>query len=530
MAPRSVGTFIDYPFMLGFILRNIFLWCGMLLMAACQADDLGGEVSPQGGTTLRFVVKGQAPVVPSVRGVEDLDDNGTVTAEEQILDGQRMYRLMVCMVESGRVISFVTLEEDDARFRNNNTEAEVEFVNLDYSKTYELYAVANYGNHGALTGALANMTSSTVLSPPQLNASSDNICNVTSVYPLSLKQQVRLNPGENTVSGELKRTYARLRINVRNQSAEGDLTVTALTFPTRFTRKSVNLFTEGGAAELAPVATSAGAVTPFVTNLQIPKIADDGSVSETTIFDTYLLESDGGTYNYSLGLKYTGGEVEKYVVEDKAITKLADIKDGEMYVMYSSNSGRYLYANGNSVASGSSYLTNNELNHNYVWKFTRTNDYYNYYAIESMGATGYFMQSSNVSNSRVPLVVNPGSSDYFTVTTSGSNLRFRSTKSQYFLSVNGSSVVGHNSSSNQDRRNFTLYRVVKQSEAGSVSRTVTVPINIVNSTTGVSSPLTAIRRNDFVEAVVNVSYNEKTGDIDFEVLDWDKVNGDVTFD
>ena len=526
--------FIDLPFMLKFLLRNIFLWCGMLLMAACQADDLGSGGPSQGGTTLRFVVKGQAPVVPSVRGVEDLDDNGTVTAEERILDGQRMYRLMVCMVESGRVISFITLEEDDARFRNNNTEAVVEFVNLDYSKTYELYAVANYGNHGALTGALANLYSSNVLSPPLLNASSDNICNVTSVYPLSLKQQVRLNPGENTVSGELKRTYARLRINVRNQSAEGDLTVTDLTFPTRFTCKSVNLFTEGGAAEVAPVASSAGAVTPFVPNLQIPKIADDGSVSETTIFDTYLLESDGGTYNYSLGLKYTGGEVEKYVVEDNAITKLADIKDGEMYVMYSSNSGRYLYANGNSVGAGYSYLTNNELNHNYVWKFTKVGD--NNYHIESMGATGYFMQSSNVSSSQVPLVVNPGSSDYFTASVSSNNLRFSSTKRQYYyssyyyLAVNGSSVVGHNSSSNQNRRNFTLYRVVKQSEVGSVSRTVTVPINIVNSTTGVSSPLTAIRRNDFVETVVNVSYNQKTGDIDFEVLDWDKVNGDVTFD
>ena len=522
--------FIDLPFMLKSLLRNIFLWCGMLLMAACQTDDLSSGGPSNEGTTLRFVVKGQAPIVPSVRGVEDLDDNGTVTAEERILDGQRMYRLMVCMVESGRVISSVTLEEDDARFRNNNTEAVVEFVNLDYSKTYELYAVANYGNHGALTGALENLYSSNVLSPPLLNASSDNICNVTSVYPLSLKQQVRLNPGENTVSGELKRTYARLRINVRNQSAEGDLTVTDLTFPTRFTRKSVNLFTEGGAAEVAPVATSAGAVTPFVPNLQIPKIADDGSVSETTIFDTYLLESDGGTYNYSLGLKYTGGEVEKYVVEDKAITKLADIKDGEMYVMYSFNSGMYLYANGNSVGAGSSYLTNNELNHNYVWKFTKTNAYYNYYRIESMGATGYFMQSSNVSDTRVPLVVNPGSSDYFTASESGNNLRFRSTKSQYFLSVNGSSVVGHNSSKNQERRNFTLYRVVKQSEAGSVSRTVTVPINIVNPTTGIASPLTAIRRNDFVETVVTVSYNQKTGNIDFEVVDWDKVNGDVTFD
>lgn len=516
--------------MRGLIIRNIFLLCGMLLLVACHADDLGNLHTPSGTASLSVVIKGPEQTQMSVRGVEDLDDNGTVTVEERILDGQQMYRLMVCIAESGRIVSYVTLEENDSRFFNENTEAKVTFVNLDYSKTYELYAVANYGKYGALTGALDNLTSSNILSPPLLNASSDNICNVTSVYPLSLQKQVKLNPGENTVSGELKRTYARLRINVRNQSAENDLTVTSLTFPARFTRNSVNLFAEGGNAEVSPVATSAGAVTPFVPNMQIPKITDEGSVSEATIFDTYLLESDGDTYNYSLGLKYTGGEVEKYVVENKVITKLADIKDGEMYVMCNSNSGRYLYANGNSVGAGSSYLTNNELNHNYVWKFTKTNAYYNYYRIESMGATGFFMQSSNVSNTRVPLVVNPGSSDYFTASESGNNLRFRSTKSQYFLSVNGSSVVGHNSSSNQNRRNFTLYRVVKQTEAESVSRTVTVPINIVNPTTGIASPLTAIRRNDFVEMLVNVSYNQKTGDIDFEVVDWDKVNGEVTFD
>ncbi len=516
--------------MRGIIIRNICLWCGMLLMAACHTDDLGSEVSPQGAASLRVVVKGQSLAHPTVRGVEDLDDNGTVSEEERILDGQRMYRLLVCMVEGGQVVASVTLEENDSRFLNDNTEAVVTFDNLDYSKTYELYAVANFGNYGTLTGALENITSANVLSLPQLNASSDNICNVTSVYPLSLKQQVKLNPGENTVSGELKRTYARLRINVRNQSSESDLIVTDLSFPTRFTCKSVSLFAEGGAAAVSPVTTSEGAITPYVPNKQIPKIADDGSVSESTIFDTYLLESDGGTYNYSLGLKYTGGEVEKYVVENKAITKLADIKDGEMYVMFNSNSGRYLYANGNSVGAGSSDLTNNELNHNYVWKFTKTNAYYNYYSIESMGTTGYFMQSSNVSSSRVPLVVNPSSSDYFTASESGNNLRFRSTRSQYFLSVNGSSVVGHNSSSNQNRRNFTLYRVVKQSGVGDVSRTVTIPINILNAATGTVSPLTAIRRNDFIEMRVNVSYNTDKGTIDFEVMDWDKVNGDVTFD
>lgn len=518
--------------MRGLIIRNIFLLCGMLLLVACHADELSNLHTPSGTTSLSVVIKGPEHTPLSVRGVEDLDDNGTVTIEERILDGQQMYQLMVCIAEGGRVVSSYTLSGNDSRFRNGNTEAIVTFVNLDYSKTYELYAVANYGNYGALTSALANLTSSNILSPPMLNASSDNICNVTSVYPLSLKQQVRLNPGENTISGELKRTYARLRINVRNHSAENDLTVTSLTFPTRFTSKSVNLFTEGGNAEVSPVTTSAGAVTPFVPNMQIPKITDDGSVSEATIFDTYLLESDDGTYNYSLGLKYTGGEVEKYVVENTPITNLNNIKDGEMYVMCNSNARRYLYANdnGKSVGAGNSYLTNDELNHNYVWKFTKTNAYYNYYRIESMGTTGYFMQSSKVSSSQVPLVLDPGSSDYFTVTESDNNLRFRSTKDNYFLSVNGSSVVGHNSSDNKDRRNFTLYRVVKQTGAGSVSRTVTVPINIVNPTTGIASPLTAIRRNDFVEMLVNVSYNQKTGKIDFEVLDWDKVNGEVTFD
>ena len=516
--------------MLRCVLRNILLGSVVLLLAACHSDEWGCEVSPQEGTSLKVVIRAQEPSEASLRGVEDLDDNGVITIGERIVDGQRMYSLLVGVVESGRVVSFVTLEEGDLRFQNGNTEAVVRFENLDYNKTYELYAVANYGHYGALTGALAECTANTLLTTTALNAAGDNICSKTKVYPLSLKQSVKLNPGENTVSGELKRTYARLRLNVRNQSTESDLSVTSLSFPSRFTSKAVDLFVEGSAATVSPVPTSADAITPFVPNLTIPQMTDEGRVSEKTIFDTYLFESKDGTYHYSLGLKYSGGEVEKYVVENEAITSLSNIKDGEMYVMYNSNSGRYLYANGNVVSAGTSYLTNNEINHNYVWKFTKTNAYYDYYTIESMGASGYYMQSSKVSNSSVPLVVNPGSSDYFTATTSGKNLRFRSTKNYYFLSVNGSSVVGHNSSNNQNRRNFTLYRVVKQSETGDVSSTVTIPINVVHPTTGVATPIPEIRRNDFIEVLVNVSYNKKSGTIDFEVMDWHQVNGDVTFD
>lgn len=511
-----------------YIFYSILLWFGTLLFAACHNDDLCGGAEQGGAATLRLVVKSAEGAEKGLRGVTDLDDNGTVSEAELIVDGSRMYRLCVCLVNSGQIVTSITLEPGDARFRNEGAEAEVSFVNLDYSKTYELYAVANYGNYGTVTGALANFQLASVTSNPTIQASSDNICSASTAYPLTLHQQVRLNPGVNNVSGTLKRTYARLRINVRNQSAQSDLAITNLKFADRFTRRSVNLFTEGGAAEVAPVATSSQAVTPFVAGMTIPKISESGSVGEATVFDAYMLESDGGNYNYTLNLKYGGMDAEVYKVSTTAVTNYNNIENGAMYVMYNPNSGRYLYANGNSVETG--YLNSDELDYNYVWKLTRTNNYYQYWQVESMGATGYFMQSSNVSKNRVPLVTNPSSSDYFTVTNESGYLRFRSTKSQYFLSVDGSSVVGHNSSSNQNRRNFYLYKVEKASASTSVTKQATIPINIVNPTTGLATPLTAIRRNDFVEVLVNVSYNDKTGDIDFEVADWDQVDGEVTFD
>ena len=513
------------------ILHKLLILLGILLLVSCRQDD---SAQTEGTASLQLNIKALENTLQT-RGVEDLDDDGTVSEEEAILDGRQMYSLWVCLAENGRVVSSVALNENDSRFTNNNTEATVSFDNLDYTKTYELYAVANYGNYGTLTGALANISSSNVLSPPLLNASSDNICNVTSVYPLSLKQQVKLNPGANSVSGELKRTYARLRINVRNQSAENDLSITSMTFPARFTRKSVNLFTEGGNAEATPVATSQGAITPFEPNMQIPKITEDGSVSESTVFDTYLLESDGGTYNYTLGLKYQSENSEEtFKVNTTPITNINGIKNGGMYIMYNTV-GAYLYDNGNSVGAGKSYGTDQAPNPNYIWRFTKTTG--NNYTIESMGHTGYYMQSSKVDNSRVPLTTNRGNNDYFTVSNSntGNRIYFQSTastggwwSSYYFLSLSqdGKTVCGNTNS----RRDFYLYEVTMSSNAVSISKEISVPIDLIDKKTGKTSPLTSICRNDFIEMLVNVTYNEKTGTIDFEVTDWDKVSGDVTFD
>lgn len=465
------------------------------------------------------------------RGIEDLNDDGTISEQELFVDGQKMYRLAVYLIEAGNlVVASTILEADDPRFMNGNTEAQVSFVNLEYHKSYQVYAIANYDNYNSITGSVSGITINNITQTHKVNAGSDNLCNSATPYPLTLKKEIQLEPGLNYVSGELVRTYARLRISVSNQSSLKDMNITKLSFPTRFVQNSADLFTAGGTANATPTVTSANAIVPFQNNLVIPKIDDNGYVSNTTIFDTYLLESNGGDYSYTLGLKYGGESKEVYKVSSTAVTKRENIVDGAMYVIYNNNSKRYLCATTSNVQTGTSYLTNEELDHDYVWKFTKSSSGNNRWVIESMGSSGYYMQSSNVSTSRVPMTVNFGTNDYFTASNSGSYLRLQSTKSNYYLSVNSSTVCGHSGSSNQTRRNFTLYRVNKEQEESSVAHEETIPIRIVDKETGEAKPITQIKRNDFIDILVNVSYNEKSGNITFEVSDWNEVNGNITFD
>lgn len=505
-------------------------------MPACQHEDtVLGDDMPN-GTSLTITFKCDSVGVLT-RGIEDLDDNGDVTEEEMILDGRLMYRLGVFIAEGTEVVASTVLEADDDRFINGNTEANVTFENLDYRKTYQLYAVANYGSYGTLASNVPSLTDYNITGTHNVTASSSNLCQGETTYPLSMKREIQLSPGSNIISGELVRTYARLRINVRNQSAVKDMMITNLSFPTRFTQSSANLFTEGGTASVSPVVTSNDAITPFQPNMVIPKIDESGKVTETTIFDTYLLESTGGDYQYTLGLKYEGETTEGYTVSDNPVGNTNNIEDGAMYVIYNTNSGRYLYANGtSSVSSSTSYLTAGELNHNYVWRFKRTSG--NMYTIESMGSSGYYMGSSGLTQNSVPLTETPSSNDYFTASTSGNNLRFMSTAYNYqswgyrYLAVSKSygTVYGHTGNSNQNYRNFVLYKVQNVTNTSALTHSETIPLRILDNETGQTSAMTSLRRNDFVQVLVNVSYNEKTGDLNFEVADWDTVEGEVTFD
>ena len=379
----------------------LYVLCGMLLVGGCT--ELAPETDMGQGTSLTLMLRnGEARL--ETRGVQDLDDDGQVSPLEEVVDGRRMYRLAVYLVSDGTVVASEVLEDNDPRFGAGKSEATVSFGNLDYSKPYQLYAVANYGEYDSQTSGHLSAITDVTGNMQVASSSTSALCPKATPYPLTLKKEIALQPGTNFVSGELVRTYARVRINIRNQS-KADLQITKLSFADRFTQRTAPLFAEGGTANATPSVTSGDAVTPFVQNMMVPGIGEGNSVTESTIFDAYMLESNGGQYQYTLGLKYDGGVSETvYEMESNYISNPSSVVDGGLYVIYNTNARKYLYDNGsNNLSSTSSQTTGGELNHNCVWRFIKVSG--NNYRIESMGRSGYYIRSSAVKNNAVPMTI-----------------------------------------------------------------------------------------------------------------------------
>ena len=508
---------MKYGFMLLYVL------CAMLLVGGCT--ELAPETGMGQGTSLTLMLRNGGACLET-RGVQDLDDDGQVSPLEEVVDGRRMYRLAVYLVSDGTVVASEVLDDNDPRFGAGNAEATVSFDNLDYSKPYQLYAVANYGEYDSQTSGHLSAITDVTGNMQVASSATSALCPKATPYPLTLKKEIALQPGTNFVSGELVRTYARVRINIRNQS-KADLQITKLSFADRFTQRTASLFAEGGTANATPSVTSGDAVTPFVQNMMVPGIGEGNSVTESTIFDAYMLESNGGQYQYTLGLKYDGGVSETvYEVESNYISNPSSVVDGGLYVIYNTNARKYLYDNGsNNLSSTSSQTTGGELNHNCVWRFIKVSG--NDYRIESMGRSGYYIRSSAVKNNAVPMTSTAGANDYFTLSQSSSYMYMKSTSSNYYLAVNNNGPVG---ASTGNSRRFRLYRVNATTVNSDVTQEATIPITTIDKETGESVPMQKLSRNDFVNILVNVSYNDKSGDVEFEVSDWNEVEGDVTFD
>ena len=541
----------------------------LLLLAACS-EEQPWEESRKEAASLTLSL-GLPAVSLDTRGpVENPSDPTGWTEWQKVVDGRHLYRVAVFLVDAnGEVKACKDVQPGSSDTKNtiaaDSLTATVTFGSLEYG-SYKLVAVANYSGYDSYTGLsgitdyAASQALYDALKDYNLTTGDDRVC-AQVPQPLTLQKDVELSPGMNYIGGELVRTYARIRIEVRNQSATNDLTVNGLTFSNNFASASVPLLGGTGTERGAITVTSANALQAFTAGTTIPKISTATSTSENTttttttvnsavLFDGYILESssvdDDADYTYTLDLSYGDTSASTYTVgSTTAITSVNDLTDDGCYLIYNSNSGRYLMAGTNTVSVGAGVTLQQgaEVGSAYVWQLEQcgTNQYYLKYTNDQ--GTSYYID--NPSDSDIPLVseesayftfsynsnyyggsgIQMQSSETTTVTGSGWPWGGSSTKDvNYYIAVSDNKARGAENTGSSTR--FQFYPVTG---GGSLTKQEEIVLKTINPETAKVEAVREIKRNDFITVLVTVSYNEQSGSFEFDVEPWNTGGGDIEF-
>ena len=74
---------------------------------------------------------------------------------------------------------------------------------------------------------------------------------------------------------------------------------------------------------------------------------------------------------------------------------------------------------------------------------------------------------------------------------------------------------------------FKLYAVNKVMKKPKYSDPIV--LSTIDPVTSVVSPVNTIKRNDFINVLISVSYNKDFGEFEFEVKPWNEVSGSIEF-
>ncbi|MBO5332392.1 MAG: RICIN domain-containing protein [Alistipes sp.] len=517
------------------LLRYIVV-CLTLVLAACQ--DSGSERSEAVSLTFRLstaeLTRGAVTDSPS--------NTDSWSQAEKAVDGRYLYTVSVYLVNEQKQI---VARRENIAVENQANEVVVTFDENDDLKRgiYTLMAVANNADttisgttyDSGLLGTWASTTYDELMSN-KIDAGGDNISPKDVVQPLSLMKEIELHAGSNMVEGELVRTFARIRIEVNNNSGTFPLKINNLTFSNNFAQKRAYVFDDGTTRKYfdqtaAPVATSDDALQPFVKDSGEDYKTVDAQTS-AVVFDGYLLESKadaGEEYTYTLDLTYDGVVTTSssfYRESNTAIYRTSSLTiDNESYfLIYNQNRGRYLSADENNRVISVTLSEFSNLSATNVWQLIKNGN--NYY-IKNVNS-GMYMQaptSSNVTmgNSPIAYSINNNNSNNYLALQSGNYIEVRDR-------VNGYLVRGNSKYGNSNR--FYLYKVKKtttQSAPQSITYKTPITLTSIDPVSQQSSNVTAIKRNDFINILVTVSYNPESGEFEFYVKDWESGGGNVEF-
>ena len=373
-----------------------------------------------------------------------------------------------------------------------------------------------------------------------LKSSSSFICPAMP-QPLTLAKEIELSPGMNTVSGELLRTFSRIRLSVENLS-NVDLTVRSLSFSDNTTKDKTYLFSLPETPDRvykvgnkkAPVVSSSDAIVRFTGLTVIDDLASGNNTK--TLFDAYVLESRdlSNNYTYTLDLEYEGeASIPQYEKTSTAISTVAELAAGGNYLFQNQkNQYRFLIA-------GTPYLQTIDvelndlptpLDESMVMKLIPVGSDQYYIQTQYAGTTYYLGTPGR--NTNIPMIPNQFSATVFTAGTANGNLTFLSNttnSSGYdYINVHGGDqdkVMGWGQ--NDGGSQFKLYVVKQVMKAPKYSDPIV--LSTIDPATSVVSPVNTIKRNDFINVLVSVSYNKDFGEFEFEVKPWNEVSGSIEF-
>ena len=515
----------------------------LLLLVGCEHNVNHGDYAE---LTFRFTTSS----IASRGNVSDYpNDPSKWTQAERIVDGRYIYILSVYIIDKNKQI--VATKE------NICVDAEATETIVTFDKSYNLkrgiYTVMAVANHVDYTidgatylSGLINTWQSTDYQSLMNNKialnSEDNLSSKNIVQPLSMMKTIDLHAGNNMVEGELVRTFARMRIEVKNNSGTLPLNIKSLIFNDNFTQQQAYVFDDGSDRKYfgtkgAPVSTSTHALLPFANDS-----SSDAKIIEARtsaiVFDGYLLESrlnDGEFYKYTLDLGYES-TITAYDFKpdwNNVINSVnsMNVGDESYFLLYNTYTKRFFSAGTDKVTVAELDKNSPTVATDHVWKLVPTGVENQYYILNI--EKGLYMQnpnSSNVAISSTPVAFTfankqSGNNAYITIAGTGNR--------PYYLYVNNLyNVLGYFSNSNSGAY-FTLYKVNKNltSVGGSaISYNTPIILKTIDPITQQSSPTIAIKRNDFINVLITVSYNAIAGKFEFFVEDWNQGGGSVEFD
>lgn len=354
--------------------------------------------------------------------------------------------------------------------------------------------------------------------------------------PMTAVIKTTLKQGVNNVSAEVERVVGRFGVTFYNHVVdEGYDVVIANGQLSSFNASQGYLFNHDYTVP------SGNGYRAF---FEAPSIAQRVSHSgNLTPVDTYLYETDANaTYELSfmvgvfrnLAAEVTP-TVTTAVVPDE--TNHNDIVVGHQYLIYHPGRNLYLCMNGSSLALDEEVPTTNY--DNFLWEFSSDTGG----KIKNVG-TGRWINHSGTYSSTTD---SESSATTFTkgdIDTTDKTIYFRSNyvnyNYRYFLATANDTELEMNRRRNNAPNDADAFWTLRKlnttptwSDYGTAEIMGTVyhsaPLTYITEL-GSPAPLEQIKRNDNLQVGVNIFYNPQSGDFNFEVVPWDEVTGDITFD